>query len=132
MAFIESSAGFSVRRAAIRAAAEGGGVALAALWAAERLFPGPDVARALCAGVGAAWAASAASVGWLLWARSRSARSFWRAFGGGMALRVGALAALAAWGWRREGVSLEALLLSYVFVLLATLLTLDFRYLRLR
>jgi hypothetical protein len=42
------------------------------------------------------------------------------------------LAALAAWGWRRAGVSMEFLLLSYAVVLTALQLTLDYRHLRLR
>lgn len=80
----------------------------------------------------AAWAASATSVGWLLWARERSTQAFWWSFGGGMALRAAVLGALAVWGWGRRGVSFEALLLSYVFALLAMLLTLEFRHLRLK
>lgn len=87
---------------------------------------------AFSVGISSAWAASAVSVAWLLWARVRSTEAFWWAFGGGTALRALVLAALAAWGWKRAGVSMEALLLSYVFTLLAMLLTLEFRYLRLR
>jgi hypothetical protein len=49
-----------------------------------------------------------------------------------MALRAATLGLLAAWGWERAGVSIEALLVSYVFALLAMLLTLELRYLRLR
>lgn len=81
-------------------------------------------------GVAAAWAASTASVAWLLWARGREMRIFWWAFGGGMALRAAVLLGLAVWGYGRDGVGLEALLLSYVFALLALLLTLEFRHLR--
>jgi hypothetical protein len=81
-------------------------------------------------GVGTAWLASSASVGWLLWGRSRSMKAFWWAFGGGMAVRAAALAALMAWSWRRESVSVEALLLSYVFGVLAMLLTMETRYLK--
>lgn len=83
-------------------------------------------------GISAAWAASAASVAWLLWARARSTEAFWWAFGGGAALRALVFAVLVSWGWRRAGVSMEALLLSYVFTLLAMLLTLDYRHLRLK
>ena len=83
-------------------------------------------------GVTAAWAASAASVGWLLWAKARGASAFWWAFGGGMALRAAVLGALAAWVWSRTDVSVESLLLSYVFALLFTLLGLEFRHLRLK
>ncbi len=79
-----------------------------------------------------AWAASAVSVAWLVWARGRDMKTFWWAFGGGMALRAGVLAVLAAWGYRRETVSLDALLVSYVFALLALLLSLEFRHLRVK
>lgn len=57
---------------------------------------------------------------------------FWWAFGGGMVLRAFVLAALAVWGWRRESFSFEGLLLSYVFALLALLLTLELRHLRIK
>lgn len=83
-------------------------------------------------GGAAAWAASSASVAWLLWARGRSMKAFWWAFGGGMILRAGVLAALAVWGHGREAVSFEGLLLSYVFALLALLMTLEMRHLRIK
>jgi len=82
-------------------------------------------------GIAAAWAASAASVAWLLWARERSTKAFWWSFGGGMALRALVLAALFGWGLTHAGSSMEGLLLSYVFTLLATLLTLEIRHMRL-
>jgi len=82
-------------------------------------------------GAAAAWAATSASVAWLLWARERSGRAFWWAFGGGMGLRAAVLGVLTVWGYRRESVSLDALLLSYVFALIALLLTLETRHLRL-
>lgn len=59
-------------------------------------------------------------------------KTFWWAFGGGMAVRAGALGALTVWGYGREGLSLEALLLSYVFAVLVLLLTLELRHLRIR
>ncbi len=89
----------------------------------------PEI-RSLSLGFAAAWAASSVSVVWLLWARGRSMKTFWWAFGGGMALRAAVLGLLAAWGYGRETWSLEALLLSYVFALLALLLTLELRHLR--
>jgi len=92
----------------------------------------PKVVLGSGIGISAAWASSSASVAWLLWARSRSTEAFWWAFGGGTALRAMVLAVLAVWGWGRSGVSIEALLLTYVLTLLAMLLTLEFRYLRLR
>jgi hypothetical protein len=58
-------------------------------------------------------------------------RAFWWAFGGGMALRAAALVGLMAWSWRRAGWAQDALLVSYVFGLLAMLLTLETRYLKL-
>ena len=87
--------------------------------------------KGIALGVGAAWLASSASVGWLLWGRSRSMKAFWWAFGGGMALRGAALAGLMDLSWRRTDVSVEALLLSYVFGVLALLLTMETRYLKL-
>lgn len=59
-------------------------------------------------------------------------KTFWWAFGGGMVLRAGVLAALAVWGYGRESASFEALLLSYVFALLALLMTLEMRHLRIK
>ena len=82
-------------------------------------------------GAAAAWLASTTSVAWLLWARGRSAQTFWWSFGGGMALRAAVLAGLCAWGLMHAGSSMEALLLSYVFTLLANLLTLEIRHMRL-
>lgn len=57
-------------------------------------------------------------------------KTFWWAFGGGMFLRAAVLAGLAVWGYGRQGTALETLLISYVFALLALLLTLEFRHLR--
>lgn len=82
-------------------------------------------------GIAAAWAASSASVAWLLWARERSTKAFWWAFGGGMGLRAAVLGVLAGWFWTRTQTSIAAVLVSYVFGLLAMLLTLEFRHLRL-
>jgi hypothetical protein len=82
-------------------------------------------------GVGTAWLASSASVGWMVWGRTRGTKAFWIAFGGGMALRALALGGLMAWSWRRPDVSVEALLVSYVFGVLALLVTLESRYLKL-
>lgn len=83
-------------------------------------------------GVFAAWAATSVSLAWLLWARGRSMKTFWWAFGGGMGLRFGLVFVLAVWGYGRETVTMESLLLSYVFALLALLLTLEMRHLRIR
>jgi hypothetical protein len=59
-------------------------------------------------------------------------KAFWWAFGGGMALRVAALGGLMVFSWSHEGVSVDALLLSYVFAVLAMLLTMETRYLKVR
>jgi hypothetical protein len=120
------------KKTALRAAAEGAAVALAGILIAGRIWSSPSEKRSLALGVAAAWAASSISVAWLLWAIGRSTASFWRAFGGGMALRAFVLASLAVWGYRREDFSFEALLLSYVFALLALLLTLELRHLRIK
>jgi hypothetical protein len=92
---------------------------------------GPEK-KSLAIGVGAAWAASSVSIAWLLWARERSMEAFWWAFGGGMVLRVGLVFALLVWGYGRKTVTLETLLLSYVFGLLALLLTLEMRHFKIR
>jgi hypothetical protein len=98
--------------------------------AAAAVFRGPELRKGLVFGVGAAWLASSASVGWLLRGRSRSMKSFWWAFGGGMALRAAALVGLMLWSRPRSDVSVEALLVSYVFGVLAMLLTMETRYLK--
>ncbi len=59
-------------------------------------------------------------------------KTFWWAFGGGMVLRAAVLAALAVWSYRRASVSFEAVLLSYVFALIALLMTLEMRHLKIR
>jgi len=83
-------------------------------------------------GAAAAWAASSVSVAWLLWARGRPMKTFWWAFGGGMAVRAAVLAALAVWAYGKDGLSFEAVLISYVFALMALLLTLEMRHLKIR
>ena len=115
-----------------RAAVEGAVIAFAGLLLAQLFGNKPGAVAGARIGIGAAWAASVVSVSWLLWARDRSTKAFWYAFGGGMFLRALVLGVLAAWNYRREAVTMEALLLSYVFVLLAMLLTLETRHLRIR
>ena len=132
LGFTGSSAPSSVLRAALRAAADGAVVGVLAAGVAAAAFRGAATRRGLVIGAGAAWLASSASGGWLLWGRSRSSRAFWWSFGGGMALRCAALAGLMVWSWKRAGVSAEALLLSYVFGVLAMALTMETRRLKLR
>ncbi len=72
------------------------------------------------------------SVAWLLWARGRSTKAFWRAFGGGMVFRAGILLVLGIWAYGRDGLSFEVVMISYVFALLALLLTLEMRHLKIR
>jgi hypothetical protein len=117
-------------RATLRAAAEGAAVGALGAAAAAAIFRGAELRAGIAWGVGTAWLASSASVAWLLWGLGRSTKAFWYAFGGGMALRAAALAALMAWSWRRTDVSVDALLLSYVFGVLALLLTMEIRYLK--
>lgn len=118
-------------KTAVRAAIEGVVLAVAGAAIVGGVWKDPGIVAGARFGIAAAWAASAVSVTWLLWARGREMKVFWWAFGGGMALRAGVLTGLALWGWKRTGVSMDALLLSYVFGLLAMLLTLEFRHLRL-
>lgn len=131
MVFTGSSEHTSLAKTALKAAAEGAVVGLIVVGAASAFFRGPSSLKSIALGVGTAYVASLASVWWLLRARRRSATAFWWAFGGGMALRVAALAGLMAWSWGREGLATDALLVSYVFGLLAMLLTLETRYLKL-
>ena len=129
---IGSSEPSSVLRTVLRAAVEGAAVGVLGIAAAAAAFPGPRTHRAICAGVAAAWLASAASVAWLLWSRGRSTRAFWLAFGGGMALRFATLAGLMIVSYGREDAAREALLLSYVFGVLAMLLTMEMRHVKAR
>jgi hypothetical protein len=99
---------------------------------AGRIWTEPPDRNGIVIGVGAAWAASTVSIAWLLWATGRSMEIFWRAFGGGMILRAALLLALVVWGYGRKTVTLETLLLSYVFALLALMLTLEMRHFKIR
>jgi hypothetical protein len=119
-------------RTALRAAVEGAVVAFAGFLIAGRVWSSPSEKRALAIGVLAAWAASSVSIAWLMWARGRPMRTFWWAFGGGMALRAFTLGGLAVWGYGKRTLSFETLLLSYVFALLALLLTLELRHFRIK
>jgi hypothetical protein len=119
-------------KTATRAAAEGAVVAALGVFAAGRVWSSPAERQGLVIGAVAAWAASSASVAWLLWARGRSMKTFWWAFGGGMVLRAGVLAALAVWAYGKDGLSFEVVLISYVFALMALLLTLEMRHLKIR
>ncbi len=119
-------------KTAARAAVEGVVVAIAGTLIASRVWSAPADVRGIEIGAAAAWAASSASIAWLLWALGRSMKTFWWAFGGGMALRFFVLLALAFATYRRPSVTFEAVLLSYVFVLLALLLSLELRHLKIR
>ena len=99
---------------------------------AGRVWSVPPDVKGIEIGAAAAWAASSVSVAWLLWATGRSMKTFWWAFGGGMVLRAAVLSALAFWAYGKVGLSFEAVLLSYVFMLLASLLTLELRHLKIR
>lgn len=81
----------------------------------------PDHRRHITEGVAAAWLASMLSVAWMAWARERSAKAFWRAFGGGIALRAAFLAGLMAAGYGRPEQEQAARLLSYVLGLVVML-----------
>ena len=132
MRFIDSSGRSAALRTGVRVAAEGAVLAAVCAAAAGLIWREPAVSAGARTGAAAAWAASTASLSLLAWARGRRAEAFWWAFGGGVALRAVVLAGLCVWGMRRADSSLEGLLLSYGFTLLALLLTLEFRHLRLR
>jgi hypothetical protein len=129
---IDSSERSAALRTAAKAAVEGAVLAAVIAAAVGLIWTQHAVVVGARIGVSAAWAASSVSVAWLLWARARSTEAFWWSFGGGMALRAVVLAGLLVWGLRHHGSSMEALLLSYVFALLAILLTLEIKHLRLR
>lgn len=129
---IVSSGTSAALKTGARAAAEGAVVATVVGAVLVRFFPEPKTAHGLVVGVVSAWATSSVSVVWLLWGKARGIDAFWWAFGGGMLLRAATLVALAAWGYTNGFVSLNALLISYVFALLALLLSLEFRYLRVK
>lgn len=59
-------------------------------------------------------------------------KTFWWAFGGGMVFRAVVLLALAVWAHGKVGLSFEGVVISYVFALLALLLTLEMRHLRIK
>ena len=118
------------RKTAARAAAEGAVVSVAAALLAGRIWTAAPDRKGIAIGMVAAWASSSVSVAWLLRARGRGARAFWRAFGGGMVLRVGVLLALGIWTYGQDGLSFEAVMIAYVFALLALLLTLETRHLK--
>jgi hypothetical protein len=120
----DSSARSAVVKTAVRAAVEGAVIAGAGAILASWLWP--SLRSAVVVGVATAWAATSASLAWLFWARGRDMKTFWGA------IRAGALGLLAVAGYRREGFSLEGLLLSYVFAVLVLLLTLELRHLRIR
>lgn len=114
-------------RSALEAAAAGAlGTALALL-----VWRGPGEDRAIALGVSVAWLASSLGAGALILARARSPKAFWWAFGGGMTLRLAALAGLMAYSVSETGLSQPALLLSYVFGVLCFLM-LEYRHVRLR
>jgi hypothetical protein len=119
-------------KTAIRAAAEGAVVALIGALVAGRIWTASPERQGIVIGVAAAWAASTVSIAWLLWATGRSMEIFWRAFGGGMLLRAVVLLALAVCTYGRPGTSFEAVLLSYVFALLALMLTLEMRHFKIQ
>ncbi len=119
-------------KTAVRAAVEGAIVAGAGVFAAGRIWSSPAERESLLIGGATAWAASAVSVAWLLWARGREMKAFWWAFGGGMVLRVVVLLVLAGWAYGKGGLSFEGVMITYVFALLALLLTLEMRHLKIR
>jgi len=82
-------------------------------------------------GAAAAWAASSASTATLIWAKSRSAKAFWWAFGGGMGARLVLLGALAVVSVKSPDLSQPGLLLSYALGVLAFLL-LEYRHIELK
>lgn len=117
--------------AAAKSAAEAALIGALGAAAACAIWRDPGEARGIVLGVVWAWAVSSLSAAALITARETSTKAFWWAFGGGTALRLGALAGLMAWSARAREVSAPALLVSYVFGVLAMLLV-EYRRVRLR
>ena len=116
--------------AAVRSAAEAAVVGALGAAAACAIWRGPGEARGIALGVASAWAVSTLSAAALIVAKEVSTKAFWRAFGCGMALRLGTLVGLMVYSWRRD-VATPAMLISYVFAVLALLL-IEYRRVRLR
>ena len=129
MAFISLSAFPSSAKTAVRSVGEGAVAAAAAAAGACALWCGPGEPGAIALGAGTAWLASSASVVWLILAREDSTKAFWRAFGGGLALRLLVLAGLMAYSVRNSRLSGPALLLSYAFGVLCFLM-IEYRHIK--
>ncbi len=127
MAFIDLSGLFQSARAAAKGAAEGLVVSAVAGAGAAALWRGPGEAAGIWTGVGAAWAASSLSVWALLWGKAVGPKAFWRAFGGGVALRAAVLGGLMFLSREGGALSAPATLLAYVLAVLA-LLILEYRH----
>lgn len=117
--------------AAAKSAAEAAVVGALGAAAACAAWRGPGEARGIVLGVSSAWAASSVSAAALIVTREVSTKAFWRAFGFGLALRLGTLVGLMAYSVRARGVSAPALLAAYAFGVLAMLLV-EYRRVRLR
>lgn len=100
---------------------------------AAAVFRGSAERKGLFIGSSVAWAASSLSTAALLVSKAhRSLKAFWYAFGGGVGLRLVALAVLMGYGYRHDAVlSQPALLLSYAFGVLFFLL-LEYRHIKLK
>lgn len=112
----------------IVASAVEGAVLAAAAGAAACLWLGPQARWRAAVGLGAAWAASTASVAAIALMRDAPGGGFMRAFGAGVALRGFVLVALmgAVWGQGWDG---QAPLLSAYALGILGLLTLEYRHL---
>lgn len=127
MASINSSALRESAATAVRSALEGAVLAAAAGALASLALDG-ELRRRCWLGLGLAWAASSLSVAAMAWGRAVSPKAFWRAFGGGTALRGAALAALMWLTWKEPWDVQAAELGSYAVGVLGFLL-LEYRHL---
>ena len=91
----------------------------------------PNERFAIAAGLATAWLVSTLGAAAIMIAKTVSSKAFWWAFGGGMAARFLTLFVLMAWTSYDPGVAQQALLLSYVFGVLAVLLT-EYRHIKLK
>ncbi len=109
-------------RSALEGAALAGGLALPMGLLVPRELLGPALQ-----GLGSAWAASSVSVAALVFTQPVSAKAFWWAFGGGMALRGLVLGAWMAVLWDEPGEVQAAVLGAYALGI-SLLLLLEYRH----
>lgn len=95
------------------------------------IWRSPAERKALAIGLGVAWLVSSVSAASIMVAKSVSSGAFWWAFGLGTASRLATLVVLMIFSAYNPELSQSALLLSYVFGVLAVLL-IEYRHVKLK